>query len=211
MYLKSLLGAGAILLLQGWTMGLALDLSGTTPGPFWATLISSTQYVSSYHYTGGAGSPITFLSGDAAVSLGYTRREQSDCVVGNLDREVIGARYGIAMVTNGQPIHVVTRGGVITGEVTSVVINNSSPYFRHNVALYGGDSGGPTFDSSGNLVGTHHFSCGGNCGGDVLLGPLFGFGPPVDTNVVVIVTPPPATSPTAPHIPTWQDVEMFLR
>jgi hypothetical protein len=203
----------------------ALDLSGTTPGPFWATLIGSTQYVSSAHYTAGAGSPYTFFCGDSAVSLGYTRIAQSDCVVGGLDQPVGGTAYNVATVRRGQSIYVVTRRGVITGQVTNVAFAYGEPVFWHNVSLYGGDSGAPTFDTDGNLVGTHHYTCGTGCGIDVHLGALFGMPPTAETNVVVITDSPgggnnngvtavnadPTPIGKLPYTPLVRDTEMFLR
>jgi uncharacterized membrane protein YgcG len=177
--------ATLIVFFQGWKSGLALDLSGTTTGPFWATLVGPTQYVSSAHYTAGAGSTLQFLSGDSAVSLGYVRQQQSDCVLGNLHLPIDASAYNLALVTAGQQVIVVTRRGVLTGQVTHVAFAYGEPCFWHNVSLYGGDSGAPTFDMAGNLVGTHHYTCGNNCGIDVHLGMLFGLQPPVETNTVV--------------------------
>lgn len=216
--------ATLVLLFQGWKSGLALDLSGTTAGPFWATLVGPTQYVSSYHYTAGAGSTLAFLSGDSAVSLGYVRQQQSDCVVGSLNLPVAASSYDLALVTVGQPVTVVTRRGVITGQVTQVTFAFGEPCFWHNVSLYGGDSGAPTFDMAGNLVGTHHYTCGNNCGIDVHLGMLFGMQPPVTTNDVVIgggsggggsngggaANGSVGAEPAEPYILKVRDPEMFL-
>jgi hypothetical protein len=215
MKLNALISVGIIASFQGVNLGLAVDLSGTTPGPFWATLISSTQYVSSCHYTASAGSTITFVSGDSAASLGYSRRGQSDSVVGGLAQPVNTTAYGFALVTVHQPISVVTRRGVMTGEVTRVVFDSTNPYnepyFTHSVSLQSGDSGAPTFDMSGNLVGTHHFSCGNGCGLDVLLGAVFGMQPPAVSNEVDSASAAAEARSNEPYVPLTRDVEMFLK
>jgi hypothetical protein len=176
---------------------IAADFSGTTPGPFWATLISPTQYVSSLHYTAGPGSSFTFRSGDSASVVGYRQEQQSDTVVGTLNSTPSGARYGIGYVVPGDTVLVVTQSGIHTGLVTWVGWRYTEPSFQHNAPVRGGDSGGPTFDLSGNLVGTHHYSCGNSCGLDVHLGRLFGL---LDPRPPIPPAPTPPPPPPAPPI-----------